>query len=154
WIGFAQIPFARLPKDRPNNERVTRHVLRKGFSELRDVWMRLREIPEIRRFLPAFFFYGMGVQTVMIVAAAFGEKVLRLGAPKLIGTILIIQLVAIGGAYLMSMLARYIGNVRVLMLVVCVWTGICISAFYINHEVQFYCLAALVGLVMGGIQSL
>jgi len=154
WIAFAQIPFRRLPRNAYNSQQVTRHVLQKGFTELVSVWRRLREITEIRRFLPAFFFYGMGVQTVMIVAAAFGEKVLRLGAPKLIGTILIIQLVAIGGAYLMSMLARYIGNVRVLMLVVCVWTGICISAFYINHEVQFYCLAALVGLVMGGIQSL
>ena len=116
--------------------------------------MRLREIPEIKRFLPAFFFYAMGVQTVMIVAAAFGEKVLHLGAPKLIATILLIQLVAIAGAYLMSLLARFIGNVRVLMLVVCVWIGICVSAYYIHHEMQFYVLAALVGLVMGGIQSL
>jgi len=79
---------------------------------------------------------------------------LHLGAPKLIATILIIQLVAIGGAYLMSLLARYIGNIRVLMLVVCIWTGICVAAFYIDHEFQFYGLAALVGLVMGGIQSL
>ncbi len=154
WIGFAQIPFRKLPKNTYNGQRVTRHVVKKGFSELAAVWRRLRKIPEIKRFLPAFFFYAMGVQTVMIVAASFGEKVLHLGAPKLIATILIIQLVAIAGAYLMSLLARYIGNVRVLMLVVCIWTGICISAFYITHEVQFYCLAALVGLVMGGIQSL
>ncbi|WP_353185873.1 MFS transporter, partial [Parapedobacter lycopersici] len=154
WIGFAQIPFRKLPKNTYNGQRVTRHVVKKGFSELAAVWRRLREIPEIKRFLPAFFFYAMGVQTVMIVAASFGEKVLHLGAPKLIATILIIQLVAIAGAYLMSLLARYIGNVRVLMLVVCIWTGICISAFYITHEVQFYGLAALVGLVMGGIQSL
>ncbi|MFC3198029.1 MFS transporter [Parapedobacter deserti] len=154
WIGFAQIPFKKLPADTPNGQRVNKHVLRKGFAELREVWERLKGIPEIKRFLPAFFFYAMGVQTVMIVAAAFGEKVLRLGAAKLIITILIIQLVAIAGAYLMSVLARYIGNVRVLMLVVCVWIGICVAAFYINHEVHFYILAALVGLVMGGIQSL
>ncbi len=154
WIGFAQIPFTRLPKDDRHDGRVTRHVLRKGFDELTDVWRQLREIPQIRRFLPAFFFYAMGVQTLMIVAAAFGEKVLHLGAPKLIATILIIQLVAIGGAYLMSVLARYIGNVRVLMLVVCVWIGICVAAYFIDHEVHFYILAALVGLVMGGIQSL
>ncbi|MGK6352948.1 MFS transporter [Parapedobacter sp. DT-150] len=154
WIGFAQIPFRKLPKDTRNDQRVTRHVLRKGFAELQEVWKRLKDIPQIKRFLPAFFFYAMGVQTVMIVAAAFGEKVLHLGAPKLIATILIIQLVAIGGAYLMSLLARYIGNVRVLMLVVCVWIGVCVAAYYIRHEVHFYLLAALVGLVMGGIQSL
>ncbi|WP_257668120.1 MFS transporter [Parapedobacter tibetensis] len=154
WIAFAQIPFRKLPADTKNGQRVTKHVLKKGFSELRGVWKRLKDIPEINLFLPAFFFYAMGVQTVMIVAAAFGEKVLHLGAPKLIATILIIQVVAIAGAYLMSLLARYIGNVRVLMLVVCIWIGICVSAFYINHETQFYILAALVGLVMGGIQSL
>lgn len=154
WIGFAQIPFKKLPKDTGNGQRLTRHIVKKGFSELRSVWQRLKEIPEIKRFLPAFFFYAMGVQTVMIVAAAFGEKILRLGAAKLILTILIIQLVAIGGAYLMSLLARYVGNVKVLMFVVCIWIGICVSAFYISHEIQFYCLAALVGLVMGGIQSL
>jgi len=154
WIGFAQIPFRKLPADARNGQRVTKHVLRKGFAELQEVWERLKGIPEIKRFLPAFFFYAMGVQTVMIVAAAFGEKVLHLGAPKLIATILIIQLVAIGGAYLMSLLARYIGNVRVLMLVVCIWIGVCVAAYYINHEMQFYLLAALVGLVMGGIQSL
>ncbi|MBK1441948.1 MFS transporter [Parapedobacter sp. ISTM3] len=154
WIGFAQIPFVKLPTDARNGQRVTSQVLRKGFAELQDVWKRVNEIPQIKRFLPAFFFYAMGVQTVMIVAAAFGEKVLHLGAPKLIATILIIQLVAIGGAYLMSLLARYIGNVRVLMLVVCVWIGICVAAYYIDSETQFYILAALVGLVMGGIQSL
>ncbi len=154
WIGFAQIPFVKLPKDKKNGDRITKHVLRKGFAELRDVWRRLQHIPQIKRFLPAFFFYAMGVQTVMIVAAAFGEKVLHLGAPKLIATILLIQLVAIAGAYLMSLLARYIGNVRVLMLVVCIWIGICVTAYFINHEIHFYILAAVVGLVMGGIQSL
>lgn len=154
WIGFAQIPFRKLPQNQYNGGRVTRHVVRKGFAELAAVWKRLKRIPEIKRFLPAFFCYAMGVQTVMIVAASFGEKILHLGAPKLIATILIIQLVAIGGAYLMSLLARYIGNIRVLMLVVCIWTGICVAAFYIDHEFQFYGLAALVGLVMGGIQSL
>jgi len=154
WIGFAQIPFWKLPKGATNGRRVNRHVLQKGFMELRHVWTRLRRIPDIRYFLPAFFFYAMGVQTVMIVAAAFGEKVLHLGAPKLIATILIIQLVAIGGAYLMSLLARFIGNIRVLMLVVFVWIGICVSAYFIQYETEFYLLAALVGLVMGGIQSL
>lgn len=154
WLVFAQIPFKKLPNDEKNGDPITRQVLKKGFAELAEVWKRLERIPEIKHFLPAFFFYAMGVQTVMIVAAAFGEKTLQLGAPKLIGSILVIQLVAIGGAFLMSQISRYIGNIRVLMLVVSIWIGICISAFYITHEIEFYILAALVGLVMGGIQSL
>src|SRR5690606_33587529 len=76
------------------------------------------------------------------------------GATKLIGTILLIQLVAILGANLMSKLAQYWGNIKVLMLVVLIWTSICISAFFLAEEWQFYILASMVGLVMGGIQSL
>lgn len=154
WITFAQIPFLKLPQNNPTGQRVTRKVLKKGFLELKEVWKRVKKIREIKYFLPAFFFYAMGVQTIMIVAAAFGEKVLHLGASKLIVTILIIQLVAIAGAYLMSLLAAYLGNIRVLILVVCIWIAICIAAYLITHEVQFYILATSVGLVMGGIQSL
>ena len=154
WIVFAQVPFRRLPDDIRTGKSVDRKVVQKAFVELKEVYSRLKNIPEIRRFLSAFFFYAMGVQTIMIVAAAFGEKVLQLGASKLIATILIIQLVAIGGAYLMSLLGRWIGNIKVLALVVGIWILICISAFYLQTELQFYILAAVVGLVMGGIQSL
>lgn len=155
WVGFSQIPFRKLPKDpRANRNKLSGSIILKGFSELKAVAQKAKNIVEIRRFLPAFFFYSIGVQTLMVVAAAFGEKVLQLGATKLIGTILLIQLVAIAGAYLMSLLARYIGNVKVLILVVCIWISICISAYFINHEIQFYILASMVGLVMGGIQSL
>lgn len=90
----------------------------------------------------------------MIVAAAFGAKELKLESSKLIITILLIQLVAIAGAFLMSLLSKRFGNVKVLMAVVCVWIGVCLSAFYITTEMQFYLLACVVGLVMGGIQSL
>lgn len=154
WIAFAQIPFRKLPKDVKTGEKVDRRVFRKSLLELGHVYSRLKKIPKIRYFLPAFFFYAMGVQTIMIVAAAFGEKVLHLGVAKLIATILIIQLLAIGGAYLMSLLARFFGNAKVLIGTVALWILICIAAYYIETSLQFYLLAGVVGLVMGGIQSL
>ncbi len=73
---------------------------------------------------------------------------------KLIACILIIQLVAIAGAYIMAKLSERFGNFKVLMFVVLIWIGICIAAYLITTEMQFYIVAALVGLVMGGIQSL
>lgn len=154
WIGFAQIPFRKLPKDAGNKNKLNSGIIKKGFGELKLVYGKVRKIMEIRRFLPAYFFYSVGVQTLMVVAAAFGGKVLQLGATKLIGTILIIQLVAILGAYLMSRLAMLIGNIKVLILVVSIWMGICVVAYYISNEIQFYIISALVGLVMGGVQSL
>ena len=154
WIGFSQIPFRKLPNGRPKAKSESSASLRKGFQELGQVWGKIKDLKGIKKFLTAFFFYAMGVQTTMLVAAAFGEKILHLGASKLIITILLIQLVAILGAYLMSFLAKRMGNIQVLSIVVLIWVAVCVSAYAIHSEMQFYGLAAVVGLVMGGIQSL
>ena len=154
WVGFAQIPFKRLPAGSPNHDKINTRVIRSGYQELLNVWRKLKKIKRLKRFLSAFFFYSVGVQTIMLVAALFGEKVLKLGQSKLIATILIIQIVAILGAYLMSVLAKKIGNIKVLMFVVVIWIGVCVAAYSILNENQFYVIAAVVGLIMGGIQSL
>ena len=154
WLGFSFIPFRALPKDKPHKYKREVSIFKKATSEFAEVLKAVKANPYIKRFLPAYFFYSMGVQTLMIVAAAFGEKVLQLGASKLIATILLIQLVAIVGATGMSFLSRFIGNVRVLMINVFLWVLICVSAYYLAYEWQFYLLAAMVGLLMGGIQSM
>lgn len=154
WIGFAQIPFRKLPAGSPNYEAINKSVVRSGFQELGKVWRQLKSMKVMKRFLLAFFFYSMGVQTIMLAAAGFGEKTLHLGTSKLIMVILIIQLVAILGAIWMSKLAKKIGNVSVLILVVCIWVLTCIYAYFITNEYEFYALASVVGLIMGGIQSL
>ena len=154
WMVFAQIPFKDLPKGSPNFK-ANKNVFTSGFNELNKVWHQVKQMAYLKRFLFAFFFYSMGVQTVMLVATIFGEKELQLPTEKLIATILILQLVAIPGAMLMSYLSsKKFGNVNVLIGVVIIWIGSCIAAYFIHTEYQFYALAAVIGLIMGGIQSL
>lgn len=154
WVGFSQIPFTVLPKGEPNSKGNQYGILKGGFIELGHVWKKVKEMPLLKRFLPAFFFYSMGVQTIMLVAAGFGAKVLNMPTSGLIEIILIIQLVAIGGATLMSYLSGIFGNIRVLAGVVVIWIGACVGAYFTTTIPQFYGLAVVVGLIMGGIQSL
>src|ERR1700744_1398275 len=154
WIGFAYIPFTVLPKGSPNAKSHTQNILRGGFIELGKVWQQVKNMPILKRYLPAFFFYSMGVQTIMLVATGFGAKELKMETSALISIILIIQLVAIGGATLMSRLSDRYGNVKVLAWVVVVWIGVCIGAYFTTNALEFYILAMVVGMVMGGIQSL
>ncbi|MFD2164108.1 MFS transporter [Paradesertivirga mongoliensis] len=154
WIGFAQIPFRKLPDGTPALAKSTLNVVASGYSELAKVWRQLKELKVLKRFLSAFFLYSVGVQTIMLVATAFGAKVLQMETSELIQIILIIQLVAIAGAYFMSGLAKRIGNIPVLMLVVLIWVGVCVAAYFIETKGQFFALAGLVGIIMGGIQSL
>jgi UMF1 family MFS transporter len=133
-----------------------------GFTELRKVWNKLKGLPKLRSYLLSFWFYSMGVQTVMLAATMFGQKTLGLPADKLIITVVLIQLVAIAGAFLMSKFSAIYGNLQVLMAVVLFWVVICVSAYFVavykesghSAEFLFYGLAVGVGLVMGGIQAL
>ncbi|HVX49666.1 MAG TPA: MFS transporter [Chitinophagaceae bacterium] len=154
WAGFAQITFNRLPKGTPAANFENKNILTHGFKELSIVWNIAKKIPVLKRFLVSFLFYSMGVQTVMLAATLFGSQVLGLSATKLIACILIIQAVAIGGAYLMAKLSAIYGNIKVLMFVVILWIGVCIAAYFITTEMGFYIVATVVGLIMGGIQSL
>ncbi|HEV7329811.1 MAG TPA: MFS transporter [Flavisolibacter sp.] len=156
WIGFAQIPFRHLPVGNAAQTRSPRGlgIITGGFTELRKVFSQMMRMPVLKLFLFAFFFYNMGVQTVMLAATNFGSKVFNLPSTNLIITIVLIQLVAIAGAHLMARLSEKFGNLPVLIGVVIFWIAICLAAYYMRSEYQFYGLAVAVGLVMGGIQAL
>jgi MFS transporter, UMF1 family len=154
WFGFAQIPLKRLPK--PIHQNKPKQALLAGYLELKKVWNQLTDIPKLKRFLTAFFFYNMAVQTVMLAAALYGKKELQIPTTNLIIAIILIQLVAIPGALLISRLSDKMGNIKALMTCVMAWIGICIYGYFMPAKdvYQFYILATLVGFVMGGIQSL
>lgn len=153
WVLFAQYTFYYLPSRKPNKEPGLTWLF-KGFQELRKVLSELQHQRKLKRFLVAFFFYSMGVQTVMYMAAIFGDKELKMPADNLIITVLIIQLVAIAGAYGFAWLSKSFGNIQALMMSVAVWIAICIGAYFVKTSNEFYVLAAVVGVVMGGIQAL
>jgi UMF1 family MFS transporter len=154
WFGFSQITFARLPKGTPVKEFQPNNIFTNGFKELAKVWNQAKQMPLLKRFLSSFFLYSMGVQTVMLAATLFASQEIHLAESKLIISLLLIQIVAIAGAYIMAKLSDRFGNIRVLMFTVLIWIGVCIAAYYTVTEIQFYILATVVGLVMGGIQSL
>ncbi len=155
WFGFAQITFARLPKNNVTSFVNSKNVLANGFHELKKVMREIKATPILLLFLCAFFFYNMGVQTVMLIATTFGSETLKLDTTTLIITVVIIQIVAIVGAIAMSKLSSKYGNIQVLLFVVALWMCVCVySFFFLTNKWQFFVVAAVVGLVMGGIQSL
>ncbi|MEO6522836.1 MAG: MFS transporter [Mucilaginibacter sp.] len=154
WIGFSFIAFKLLPKGQPNAGSHNYNVLTGGFKELAKVFGKVRKMPLMKRFLSAFFFYSVGVQTIMLVAANFAAKELHMPDDHLIIIILIIQVVAVGGAVIASKASARYGNTRTLIGLVTVWTAICCCVYFVANETQFYVAAVVVGLVMGGVQSL
>jgi UMF1 family MFS transporter len=158
WMGFAQITFKRLPEN-IYNKKIPKNIFRSSFEELYKVWKEVNQYKNLRIFLGSFFFYSLGMQTIFLIAALFGQSEIGLPTEKLIMTILLIQLEAILGAWLFSFLSGKIGNRNTLLIGIFIWVIVCLIGYLIKKEdphveMQFYIMAALVGLVMGGIQAL
>ncbi|MCB0705413.1 MAG: MFS transporter [Saprospiraceae bacterium] len=152
WFGIALIPFRRLPKQKVRLH--TDNIIGKGWAELKKVWEIIKHEGNIKKFLFSFFCYSAGVQTVLFLATTFAEKELQLSAVEMIMVVLILQIVAIAGAYLFAYVSTRLGNKKSLMIMLFIWIGICLTAYFVTEKAEFYAVAAAVGLVMGGIQSL
>lgn len=156
WWGFGQFALRRLPASTPIGNGSNTDIFTKGYKELNKVWQQVKHLPVLKRYLFSFFFYNMGVQTVMLVATLYGKSELNIPTTNLIIAILIIQLIAIPGAYTIALLSKKLGNFRALMITVLVWIVLCVIGYYLprNGILPFYGLATMVGFVMGGIQAL
>lgn len=159
WIGFSQYSYYYLPKGTGKGQGLNKAILGQGFKELKKVAGELKHNLQLSRYIRAFFVYSMAVQTVMLVATYFGAQEIQWTSKEqssqgLIVCILLIQFLAVGGAYLTSYLSSQLGNVKVLMILNLCWIAICVSAYFVHTPTAFYLMASCVGLVMGGIQSL
>lgn len=152
WLVVSQFAFYYLREERKTLEWDSK-IFSKGFHEIFTVFRFINQHKSMSRFLLSFFFFSMGVQTIIIVASLFGKAELGITDTKLIMTILIIQSIAILGAILFGRVSSRFGNKTSLLWMLAIWVAVCFSAYFIHTEMQFFALAAMVGLVMGGIQS-
>ncbi len=134
-------------------------VAKESFKELFKVGRHLFGNRNLKFFLSSFFFYSVGMQTIFLMATLFGKSEINMAQDKLILTLLLIQIEAIIGAILFSRLSRWCGNKNVISITVILWIVACLSAYYLNKEnpnveYQFYGIAAIIGLVMGGLQAM
>lgn len=159
WIGFSHITYYYLPKGNRTNVPLTKDFIFKGFHELKVVWKQMQQNLPLKRYLNSYFVFIMAVQTVMLVATYFGATEVQWENPSqkttgLIISILLIQLVAVLGAFLTSRASEKYGNIKTLIFLCAFWAVLCCFAYFITLPFHFYATAGFVGLVMGGIQSL
>ena len=158
WMLFSQISFYALPKGIKKVKKIEK-IFANGFRELYTVWSNSKKLKGLNRFLASFFVYSIALQTVLIIAAYFGEQEINWinDSQKTIGliiSILLIQLVAVLGAEITARASGKFGNIRVLIALNIFWAVICITAYSVYEPTQFYIIAGCVGLVMGGLQAL
>lgn len=156
WLLFS-IPMLRgVPEPArviETDETPTGNPFTVAFSRLGETLGELRRYKQAFLTMVAFTIYNDGIQTIVRMAAIFGEE---LGLPRsdLITAILIVQFVGIPFAFLFGALASKLGTKLSILLGLVIYTGICIYAYTIHTVTEFYVLACLVAMVQGGTQAL
>lgn len=153
WIVFAQYTFRRLPRNM-YGKKPQGKVFRNGYKELQTVWSQIWTMRPLRLFLAGFFFYTMGLLTMMYLAPSFGDKVLKVPEELLIQTVVGIQVLGIVGALAFSRLSKTYGNIKVLVGGTLAWAAMCCYGYFMNSHLEFVIVACSVGLFMGGMQAL
>jgi UMF1 family MFS transporter len=158
WAGFTLIPVLRLQDHavRALEGSASAGLLRHSFGQLAATLREMRSFPMTVTFLLAFLFYNDGIQTVIGVASTYGSKQLGFGQPVLIGTILLIQFVAFGGALLFGRSARRYGSYRVILTGVYAWMVVVVVAMLVpaGNVAMFLALGFAIAVVLGGTQAL
>lgn len=156
WLLFS-IPVLRIVPEPPrtveSDEGSTANPFTVAFSRLGETLREMRHFKQAFLAMLAFTIYNDGIQTIIKMATAFGTEI-GIARPALIKAILLVQFVGIPFAFAFGTLAGKLGAKRSIFLGLVVYTGICIYAYGIHTEREFYILAVLVGLVQGGTQAL
>lgn len=157
WAVFTVIPMLRLRNRLAERQEPT--VARAVAGSLRQLWrtvVELRRYPRSLLFLVAYLVYNDGVQTVISFSAVYADQALDLGTEVQISAILMVQFVAFGGALLLGRLALVFGTKRTVLGSLVIWTGVVAVAYFLQAgaAMQFYAIAFLIAIVMGGTQAL
>ena len=157
WAAFTFIPFRGLKNHEPRNVvPESGGIIHRSFGQLLHTLKDLRNYPVALTFLVAYLFFNDGIQTVVASASIYGVEELKFSTGTVLGTYLLVQFVAIGGALAFGRLAGRHGAKRVILGGLVGWMGIVTVALFLPQQalVPFLVMGVAIGLVLGGTQAL
>jgi MFS-type transporter involved in bile tolerance (Atg22 family) len=158
WGGFTVIPLLRLRNRAaaPAGAHSAGRAIGGSFRQLGRTLAGLRHYPRTLLFLLAYLIYNEGVQTVIIISVTFADTELRLPQTVQVGTILMVQFVAFGGALLLGWIATIYGTKRVVLASLVGWGGVVGAGYFLEtgSAAQFFALGFVIAIVLGGTQAL
>jgi UMF1 family MFS transporter len=130
-----------------------RQAAREGGAEVVATARRILALPDLRRFLGAYFVYEDGVNTVIAFAGIFAAQTLGFSMERLIGLYIVVQVSALLGALAWAWPTDRFGPRRVVMITLCQWAAVVVAAYFIETQAQFWVLAVVAGTGLGAVQA-
>jgi UMF1 family MFS transporter len=153
---FALRILRRMPSSMPPSPSEQKSVLFAGFTELGNTLREIGRFPHTLLFLAAYLIYTDGISTVTTLSADYGQKELGLDDSTLLGAILLVQFTGFGGTLLLGRFAERWGAKRVISASLLVWIAVVVTVYFMqaHSPIQFYAVALVLSIVLGGTQAL
>ncbi len=155
WGLFTLFPMFLLRRDKIIHQGKLATQVKKSVRTLFETLKDSRNHPQTLILLVAYLFYNDGVQAVIVLSAQFGNQELNITMESLTALILLIQFVAFGGSLLFNLLAKKFGARDSIIFALFLWVGVILYAFFVlQTETEFFAMGIVIGIIMGGTQSL
>ncbi len=159
WWGLFSLPFFLTVRERVRP--VTESFIsgaKDSVRRLRVTFGEIRQHKQIWRFLLAYLLFNDGIETVILMAAIYGNQELGMDQSLLIVYFLMIQFTAFGGSLLFGRISGNLGVKQSLMITLMIWCVVLTGAFAVGWTgypiTEYFVLGVIAGLVMGASQSL
>ncbi len=153
WGIFALVTFAWVPADTKPRSLPLGQQITTGWRKVRNTLMKIRQLKVLFTFLLAYWCYIDGVDTIIRMAVDYGMSI-GFGRNDLIAALLITQFIGFPSALVFGQLGKHWGVRRAIYLTLAVYMAVTIWGAMMSSPAEFYLLAAVIGLVQGGIQAL
>jgi len=156
WAIFTLIPMFTLKiRESANKETINSSFLRSSFTQLIGTIKDSFNYPQTMLFLIAYLLYNDGVQAVITLSAQFGQQEMGFSMSTLTTVILMVQFVAFFGSLFFAFIAKKSNSKIAILITLFIWILIILYTYgFLKTEFQFYILAAVIALVLGGSQAL
>jgi UMF1 family MFS transporter len=157
WWAVFSLPMLLIVRDRAAPRNAGKSFVETAVMGLQDVKRTLLDIRRYRMlaiFLVGFLIFNDGVMTVISQASVYAQRKFEMDEARLVPLFIMIQFVALPGAVFLGWIATKIGQKNALHICLGIWVLVLLSGFVIEQEGQFWVMAAVTALVMGGTQSI
>jgi len=155
WGLFTLIPLFGLKNRPPARRREPGESLSNGFKQLVRTLRDMRHYPQTLTFLIAYLIYNDAVQAVITLSGQFGSDELKIPMGTLTMAILMVQFLAFAGALLFNLVSRKVGTKQAIAISLMIWTGVILAIYVtVRTTAEFFVMAAVVAIVLGGTQAL
>ena len=149
---FSLPAFFMLPAA-PGGRVPVLRAAREGAAQVVATARRILALPDLRRFLGAYFIYEDGVNTVIAFSGIFAAQTLGFPMERLIVLYIVVQISALVGALAWARPTDVLGPRRVVMVTLCQWAAIVVAAYFVETQGQFWALAVVAGTGLGAVQA-